>query len=50
MFAEPPQPVGFRRQAKFVFGSVASPNIKPAGAAAAQTLGPTAVEYLEIEA
>jgi hypothetical protein len=45
MFAEQPHSLGFRRQAKFVFDSVASSNAKPANAAAAQTLGPTAVEY-----
>jgi hypothetical protein len=45
LFAEPPQPVGFRLQAKFVFDSVASSNAKAAGAAAAQTFAPTGVEY-----
>jgi hypothetical protein len=45
MFAEQPHSLGFCRKAKFVFGSAALPNTKPANAAAAQTLGPTAVEY-----
>jgi len=45
MFAEQPHSLGFRRQAKFVFGSAASPNAKPANAAAAQTIAPTGVEY-----
>jgi hypothetical protein len=44
MFAEQPHSLGFRRQAKFAFGSVAPPNTKSANAVAAQTLGQAAME------
>jgi hypothetical protein len=46
MFAEQPHSLGFRRKAKFVFGSAAPPNTKLANAAAAQTLAPTGVECI----